>query len=402
MSVEDRLRSLRAPEEEAAQRRAWELAAAARAARDAEADAGGRADAPRRRVFARPALVATALAAVLVAAVTPPGSAVADWVGDAVRSVVGDDGPPKRAKSLDRLPGGGRVLVLTADSDAWIAGDGAHRRIARGVDVATWSPQGRFAALATADELFAVDPQGRRRWSIPAHPPVQAMAWSPDGFRVAYTNGNEVRLVAGDGTGDRRVAFRAERSRLAFTDALAWKPGPGHVLAFADGRTLFLADTDRRQVLWQKRLRATQWLAFSPTGDRLLVIRRRDVRILDTSNGDTLQRLRRPPYADELYDPAWDHSGRSFALVRYRPGRGTEVLVGRPRGRTIRLRRLFVGSDLGLAGYSPDNRWLLVHWSENDSWLFLPLTGGRPRQVTGVRRRFGGARLNHLEWCCAP
>jgi hypothetical protein len=387
--VEDRLRTLRAPGEADAERRAWEVARAAAPA--------PRAASPRRR----PVLALAATAALLIAALTPPGSAVADWVGDAVRSVVGDDRPPARASGLGELPGGGRVLVLAAPRDGgppvpWIAGDGAHRRLAGAVSYATWSPSGRFVALARESELFAVDLRGRRRWSIPTPGTVDDAEWSPDGFRVAYTAGSELRLVAGDGTGDRRVAFR--NHPRPFT-SLAWRPGPGHVLAFADRRTLSVADTDARRVLWRVKAPGGAGLAFTPDGKRLLVIGRDELRILAADDGRTLQRRRHRPYADNLVDLAWDRDGRRFAVVSRRPATA-ELLVGRPRGRTIRLRRLFAAGDLGLAGFSPDNRWLLVDWIENDSWLFLPIDGGRPRQLAGVRRRFDAAEVRPQAWCC--
>ena len=390
MTVEDRVRSLRAPGEDDAQRRAWEVAAAAHAARPAPR-------APSRRPLA---LALAATAALLLAAVTPPGSAVADWVGDTVKAFVGEDGPPKPAKGLERLPGGGRVLVVTDVAEAWIAGEGAHRRLGRSVTDAAWSPGGRFVALGRRSELVAVDREGRRRWTVPTAAEVWGPVWSPDGFRVAYLTGGEVRLVAGDGTGDRRVAVREPTKHGLPFVGLAWRPGPRHVLAFSDRRTVFVADTDQRRVLWRAPVRGGAALAFSPDGRRLLVVGRNAIRVLDAEDGETLQR-RRTGGSARLAEPVWDRSGGSFALVRR--GRDTsEILVGRPAGRAIRLRRLFVGGDLELGGYSPDNRWLLVHWLENDSWLFLPLTGGRPRQVAGVQRRFRGFEPSVREWCCGP
>lgn len=395
MTVEERLRSLRAPDEPEAERRAWKVAAAAlddhRASTSGRMAPQSRRSAPRRRA----AVALAATVALLVAALTPPGSAVADWVGDAVRSVVGDEHAPARASDLEDLPGGGRVLVL-ANGDAWIAGNGVHRRLAESVSHAAWSPGGRFVALARDAELFAVDPRGERRWTVVAPGTVHDAAWSPSGFRVAYTAGAQLRLVAGDGTGDRRVAFRRREGAFG---SLAWRPGPGHVLAFTDRRTLFVADTDARRVLWRRRAPGGGTIAFSPAGDRLLLAGRREIRVLDARDGRTLQRTRHR--ATTLAQATWDRRGRRFAVVRRGPS-SEELLVARPRGDSIRLRRRFAAGDLELGGWSPDNRWLLVHWTENDSWLFLPFGSVRPRQLTGVHRRFGGGEVTPEAWCCPP
>src|SRR5204862_7616544 len=91
--------------------------------------------------------------------------------------------------------------------------------------------------------------------------------------------------------------------------------------------------------------------------------------------------------------------GGDFALVRRRGARSEIVLVT-PRG----TRRLFAAGRLGTIAFSPRGDWLLVDWRETGSWLFLPVgaaAGRRPRQVTGVARRFGGP-ATPVGWCCPP
>jgi dipeptidyl aminopeptidase/acylaminoacyl peptidase len=381
------LRDLRAPGEDGARRRAWELTAAAAAERAAPR--------PRRRRRAAPLLAGAAATAALLA-ITPAGAAVTDWVGETVRAVVDADRPPARASGLEELPGGGRLLVLAAPRDgapaAWIAGGGDHRRVAGAAAAATWSPHGRFVAVARHGELLAVDPRGDRRWSIPTPRPVREVRWSPDGFRVAYTAGAELRVVAGDGTGDRRVAAMRPGEPSAFGD-LEWRPGgAAHVLAFVKRRSLFLADLDRRRVLWRVSVGDRPAIAFAPRGDRLLLTGRDGVRVLRARDGRTLRRRRGAGFGEA----AWHPSGRRFAVVRRTAARA-ELLVGGPR----RLRRVFAAGDLALAGFSPDGRWLLVDWTETGTWLFLPVDGGRPRQLTGVAGRFGARAVAIRGWCCS-
>jgi hypothetical protein len=396
----DPLRDLRAPGEPDARRRAWDVASAAFEERAARAGRAGRAP-----VWRRPALVAAAAAALLVAALSPPGSAVAGWLGDAVRSVVEEDRPPARASGLDELPGGGRVLVLAAPRDGgpaepWIAGDAGHRRLTGPVHDATWSRAGRFVGLARGSELLAVDLHGRRRWTVAAPGPVHALRWSPDGYRVAYTAGAELRLVAGDGTGDRRVAFRRRAGTTTAFPALAWRPGARHVLAFADRRTLFVADTDERRVLWRRRSPNLTTVEFSADGTRLLAAGRRRVSVLAARDGRTLAQARARP-GTTLAAATWARTGRRLALVR-RTATRAEVLVGRPARNRIRLRRLFAAGELSLAGFSPDGRWLLVDWDETGTWLFLPVDGGRARQLTAAGRRFRARDATPRSWCCPP
>ncbi len=386
------LRDVRAPGESDARRRAWGTASAA-------FDERPRAQAPRP--WRRAALAAAAVAALLVGALSPPGDAVADWVGDTVRSVVREDRAPPRATGLDELPGGGRLLVLATPrggtgTERWIVGDGPPRRLSGSVERATWSPQARFVAAAAGSELVALDLRGRRRWSLRASAPVEEVRWSPDGFRVAYRTESELRVVAGDGTGDRRVAAMEAGGPPAFGD-IAWRPGREHVLAFTKRRSLFLADLDRRRVLWRVTVEDSPVVRFAPRGDRLLLAGAAGIRILSARDGRVLHRVARRR-GTNLVAAAWSPAGGRIAVVRRTDDRA-DVLVGHPRGR---LRSVFGARDLALVGFSPDGRWLLVHWGETRSWLFLPVAGGRARQVTGLEGRLRAESVVPQAWCCPP
>ena len=73
---------------------------------------------------------------------------------------------------------------------------------------ASWSPHGRFVVVWRGRRLAALDLRGRVRWSLLAPRPVTGALWSPSGFRVAYRSGQDLRVVAGDGTGDRLLDRR--------------------------------------------------------------------------------------------------------------------------------------------------------------------------------------------------
>ena len=208
--LRDALRAA-ATEDPAARERSWRVVRAAYAGY-----------APRRRRRPWPALVAAVALSVVVAAGAAAAAAPRSDVGRWVRDVLGA-GEPGARPVLARLPGGGRLLVRAGDSAWVVAPDGSKRRLGA-YDGASWSPHGRFVVAWRGHELAALDPRGRVRWSLArSREPVTAARWAPvDGFRIAYLAGSALRVVNGDGTGDRRHGTR-RRPRGA---GLAPRRGP--------------------------------------------------------------------------------------------------------------------------------------------------------------------------------
>ena len=104
--------------------------------------------------------------------------------------------------------------------------------------------------MATAPRrLVALTPEGEVRWSL-ARPNVQFPRWGGTQIdtRIAYLSGRELRVVGGDGKRDRVLDAGAAAS------APSWRPGAGHVLAYArrDG-TVRVVDTDTGQVLAREK-----------------------------------------------------------------------------------------------------------------------------------------------------
>ncbi|MEA2178278.1 MAG: hypothetical protein QOG77_1575 [Solirubrobacteraceae bacterium] len=376
-----------APEDPEARERAW------RVVRAAYAD-----HAPRRR--RRPWGLAAVVAALVVAGGAGGVAAASSdgGVGGWVRDVLGV-GTREAEPALGALPGGGRLLAHAGGS-AWIvAADGSRRRLG---DYAgsSWSPHGRFVLAWRGGTVSALERDGDVRWSLTRPERVTAARWGPvDGFRVAYVAGSELRVVNGDGTGDRALA-----SVLPGV-APAWRPGASRWLAFADGeRRLKLLDVDTRQLAWRVALPAEpRALAWSPGGRRLLVVTGRRLLLYDARGRRVAARA--VPGGTLVEDPAWSPDGRGIAAVRRDEATGrSEVLLLSPE---LRATTLFAGPGrFGTPAWSPDARRLLVPWPAADQWLYLRPGGDRLQAVAHIAGQFapgaaGPAFADTVSWCCS-
>jgi hypothetical protein len=335
VELKRRLREVELPDEAGAEERAWEVI------RQAHAE---RTPSPPVHRYRRLALVGAAGIAALAIGLSPAGAKV----GDLVREVV-EIGEEDARPALRSLPAAGELLVET-ESGPWIVRQDGSKRLLGDYEQATWSPRGLFVAAAAGRELVALEPDGDVRWTITAPGPVTNPAWAPSGFRIAYLSGDDLRVVAGDGTGDRLVArdvapvapvwLVSRKSKLA-----ADSTGAGtHVLAYVDrskvrravdvdsGETVRLgrSDLDRLAAL-------DAGFALFPDGERTARVTRR---------------------------------GDRSVLVLEREGR-TRPIFSAP-GR------------LTDPTWSPDGRWLLVGWPQADQWLFI--RSDRPRHVIAFDR----------------
>ena len=366
-----RVQAVAPPGELDAERRAWAVVRAAWEERE---------PVPRRRRL-RPRVLVPALAAavVLAVAVTPAGPAVVHAFRDAV--VV------KEEPALTSLPSpGGRLLVVAGDGLWVVRADGSKRRLGDYVD-GDWSPHGLFVGEPDRRQDYALEAgSGDVRWSGLA-PASADPRWMPGtGFRVAYRSGRALRIVAGDGTGDRLLDARVGPA------APAWRPESPSVLAYADADgSLRLLDVDSGRTIWRTPAGPRPVaLAWSSDGSRLAVASARRVRILGTQ-GRT-RRIVSVPRDRRVAEIAF---GAQRLAVIVRGAGASEVIVVGGNGRRVLTRS--PGVLEGLA-WSPDRRRLLVGWPTGDGWLFLPVGGGSPLVVTDLAGDFGGDFPRVLGW----
>ena len=350
------------PGEHDARERAWQVARAAFAERE---------PAPRPRRRAAPALALGLAAVVAAVAFTPPGRAVVETVRKAIGIEPADE-------ALFSLPALGRLLVVS-DGGAWaVAEDGSQRRLGD-YDEVGCSPFGRFVVAARPSELAALEPDGDVRWKL-SRPGIRAPVWGGtlNDTRIAYVSRGVVRVVAGNGIGDR--ALTAGR-------AAAWSPGSVRLLAVATASRVSLFDVERSRMLWSARLSARS-VAWSADGTRILALGAGGYAVLATS-GRVLDR-------DEALTASFAPRGHGLAVVR-RVEAGAELRVGG------RLRFQGTGTFADVR-WSPDGRWLALSWPDADQLLFVRASSRRTiRAAANVARQFESASFPSIAaWCPLP
>lgn len=375
------LERIEIPGEHDARERAWAVLQAAFAERD---------PVHRPMSLLRPLLVAAAVAAAVAAGFTPPGRAVIERVREAI-------GVEDAEQTLFSLPARGRLLV-TSDGGAWIvASDGGKRRLGD-YDEASWSPFGRFVIVASENELAALAPDGEVEWKLP-RPDVRFPRWGGSRLdtRVAYLSGRELRVVAGDGDGDRRFAAAVDPV------APSWRPATFHFFAYAARGRVIVADAESGRRFWSRRVSEIERLEWSRDGELLLVQGRRSLRVFD-QHGRLRHELLLENVAAPVTAAAFAPSSRGVAFAQQARGRSHVWLIPRLRPDGSAAREVFSGpgafTDLS---WSPDGRWLLAAWREPDQWLFVSTRGTRRvRAVANVTRQFESRAFPRLEgWCCS-
>jgi dipeptidyl aminopeptidase/acylaminoacyl peptidase len=384
------LQKLSPPDELEAQRRVWPLVRGAFEAREPVAW-------HKRNV--RPlVLAAAALVVFLIAVLSPPGRAL---VGD-VRDAIKDDPPVKPRPVLAALPAPGPLLV-NSPRGPWIVRPNGSRRLLGRFWEGSWSPQARFVVVSRAREVSAVDPKGVVRWTIGRTRTISGARWSPDGFRVAYLTGAELRVVAGDGTGDKVL-----RNRVAPTPP-AWRPEAEHELVFGtvDGQ-IALANADTGVTRWRAPVgEPARQLLWSEDGQRLLALGESYLRIFD-AEGTELGVIGLPVGPSGV---AFVRKSHRFVLIRWQPatGRSELVLMAAETERGEERSLFSAAGEFRNLAVSPNGRWLLVGWVGADQWLFLRLDVLRVRAVSNIAEQFGGPLGDRplsahfpasVSWCC--
>jgi WD40-like Beta Propeller Repeat len=377
--VKHELERIEVPGEHDARGRTWRVVESAFA---------GRQPVDRSSHWPRVAAIAVALAVLLAAALSPPGRAVIDEV----REVVGVE---RAQPALFSLPAAGQLLVAS-DAGVWVVQQDGSKRLLGEYREASWSPFGRFVVAARENELAAVEPDGDVRWTL-SRPGVASPRWTgiETDTRIAYIDRTGLRVVAGDGTGDRLLV-------AGFRGRLAWRPGAGFVLGLATPRDARVVDVVSGRTRWRRaRMGVPTNVSWSTDGRRLLVASRFSVSVYD---GQGAQAYELGRGAAPLRSAALSASGQSLAFAAAIDRRSQLWVVPRIRPDASAARRLFTGAGtFDDVTWTPDGRWILVTWPEAQQWVFVRANGAGIRAVSNVSEQFRSRAFPRVEgWCCAP
>ena len=363
-----------APGEREAGERTWEVVRAA---------FEERLPSPRKRDW-RPFALAAAAAVVLAAAFSPPGNAVFGSLRDAVR------GERNAKPALASLPAPGRLLAESS-SGIWVVQNDGSKRLLTGYRDAAWSPHGLYVAAVHGNELRALEPNGRVHWSLGRTGRLRNPRWSFDGFRVAYfAGGHSLRVVNGDGTGDRLL------TRDVRPGPVAWQPN-AHTLAYVNrAGDIEISNVDKRNRNATVQTRAAPGqLDWASDGKTFIAVEPHAVEVF-SQRGPRIGGLDRG--IAQVSAAAISPNGKRIAFVETRGGRSTLQLTGVLGGPTGPI---FAGAGtFANIGWSPDGRWLLLDWRSADQWLFIHSPVKKVLAVSNIRANFG-ADSRIAGWCCS-
>jgi hypothetical protein len=379
--VREALLAVQVPDELEAQRRAWVVVGAAYA---------GREPGPVRTRRLQLVVAFAVLAALVAAALSPPGRSVGGWIRDRVA------GEEASQPALVRLPSAGQLLVVS-EQGPWIVRADGSKRLLGSYDDASFSPNGLFVVATDGRRVVALEPDGDPRWTVTRPTPVADARWAPSpGFHVVYSEGETLRVVGGDGSGDRLLAEDVAPV------APAWRPGEGRTVvayASADGRVRVVAADGKE--LWAADPGAMpEQLVWSDDSRALLVVTAGRRHPLFGAGGRPSGAVETPAGEDVL-DAAFAPGTRDIAYSTYDPDSGqSSIVLG---GEELQRGR----GHLEDLVFSPNGNWLVTGWPEADQLLFLRLPGvSRIVAVPDVRREFdpGAAGATSFprvaEWCC--
>lgn len=170
------------------------------------------------------------------------------------------------------VPTGTRGVAATVGGRLWLTTASGLRLQGLPVTAAALSPHALYVAVGLGHSLVAMAPDGRRAWSHPTAGTVTAIAWAPDGLRIAYIVNIKGRFrlyaIEGNGNNNRLIDADVRATSPAWRSdslALAYVAAGGHPVIYDFGHT-------SHTVIPTPAARGATFLAFAPSDDQHLAV----------------------------------------------------------------------------------------------------------------------------------
>jgi hypothetical protein len=173
------------------------------------------------------------------------------------------------------LPKGADGIAVIVDGRLSVITHSGFRLQGLPVSAATLSPHALYVAAGIGHSLVAMKPNKHQAWSHPAGGRVTAIAWAPDGLRIAYLVWHQhsrfpwtVHVIWGNGTHDEVVGRSVNPVRPSWrADSLA----VAYVGTDFQPTIYDVAHASHHVVRIHKLFGGVARMAFAPTGDVLAV-----------------------------------------------------------------------------------------------------------------------------------